>query len=198
MTPAAAALVLIFVGLSGIHWYWAFGGKLSVAGVPEVGGRPVFTPGPVTTVAVATLLMVAAFVSASQAELLGLERSGASRVGVASLAVLFLLRAVGDLRLVGFFKSVRRTPFGRMDTWVYSPLCVVVFVFLQNFRATLIPLLAVPVSLIGALVAFPLLGFSINTLSLLGLVLAIGTVVDDAIVVVEAVSAKIESGHAAP
>ena len=52
-------------------------------------------------------------------------------------------------------------------------------VFLQNFRATLIPLLTVPVSLIGALVAFPVLGFSINTLSLLGLVLAIGTVVDD-------------------
>jgi HAE1 family hydrophobic/amphiphilic exporter-1 len=71
---------------------------------------------------------------------------------------------------------------------------LVVFIFLQNFRATLIPLLTVPVSLIGALIAFPLLGFSINTLSLLGLVLAIGTVVDDAIVVVEAVSAKIESG----
>ena len=71
---------------------------------------------------------------------------------------------------------------------------LVVFVFLQNFRATLIPLLTVPVSLIGALIAFPLLGFSINTLSLLGLVLAIGTVVDDAIVVVEAVSAKIEAG----
>jgi HAE1 family hydrophobic/amphiphilic exporter-1 len=71
---------------------------------------------------------------------------------------------------------------------------LVVFVFLQNFRATLIPLLTVPVSLIGALIAFPMLGFSINTLSLLGLVLAIGTVVDDAIVVVEAVSAKIESG----
>ncbi|MHC4452840.1 MAG: efflux RND transporter permease subunit, partial [Planctomycetota bacterium] len=71
---------------------------------------------------------------------------------------------------------------------------LVVFIFLQNFRATLIPLLTVPVSLIGALVAFPILGFSINTLTLLGLVLAIGTVVDDAIVVVEAVMAKIESG----
>jgi len=71
---------------------------------------------------------------------------------------------------------------------------LVVFIFLQNFRATLIPLVTVPVSLIGALIAFPMLGFSINTLSLLGLVLAIGTVVDDAIVVVEAVSAKIEAG----
>jgi HAE1 family hydrophobic/amphiphilic exporter-1 len=71
---------------------------------------------------------------------------------------------------------------------------LVVFIFLQNFRATLIPTIAVPVSLIGAFAVFPLLGFSINTLSLLGLVLAIGIVVDDAIVVVESVSSKIEGG----
>lgn len=73
---------------------------------------------------------------------------------------------------------------------------LVVFIFLQNFRATLIPTLTVPVSLIGTLAVFPLLGFSINTLSLLGLVLAIGIVVDDAIVVVELVGAKIEKGMA--
>jgi HAE1 family hydrophobic/amphiphilic exporter-1 len=71
---------------------------------------------------------------------------------------------------------------------------VVVFVFLQNWRATLIPLLTVPVSLIGAFIFFPLFGFSINVLSLLGLVLAIGIVVDDAIVVVEAVMHHIEHG----
>ena len=71
---------------------------------------------------------------------------------------------------------------------------LVVFVFLQSFRSTLIPTLTVPVSLIGAFAVFPLLGFSINTLSLLGLVLAIGLVVDDAIVVVEAVSTKIAEG----
>jgi HAE1 family hydrophobic/amphiphilic exporter-1 len=71
---------------------------------------------------------------------------------------------------------------------------LVVFVFLQNWRATLIPLLAVPVSLIGTFLVFPLLGFSINTLSLFGLVLAIGLVVDDAIVVVEAVEHHIEEG----
>ena len=71
---------------------------------------------------------------------------------------------------------------------------LVVFVFLQNWRATLIPLITVPVSLIGTIAVFPLLGFSINTLSLLGLVLAIGIVVDDAIVVVEAVIHHIEKG----
>ena len=71
---------------------------------------------------------------------------------------------------------------------------IVVFIFLQGWRATLIPLIAVPVSLIGAFLVFPILGFSINTLSLLGLVLAIGLVVDDAIVVVEAVEVGIEHG----
>jgi len=71
---------------------------------------------------------------------------------------------------------------------------LVVFVFLQGWRATLIPMIAVPVSLIGAFLVFPMLGFSINTLSLLGLVLAIGIVVDDAIVVVEATEVGIENG----
>ena len=71
---------------------------------------------------------------------------------------------------------------------------IVVYIFLQGWRATLIPLLAVPVSLVGTFVFFPLFGFSINTLSLFGLVLAIGLVVDDAIVVVEAVERHIEEG----
>src|SRR5262250_1321172 len=71
---------------------------------------------------------------------------------------------------------------------------LVVYIFLQGWRATLIPLLAVPVSLVGTFVVFPSLGFSINTLSLFGLVLAIGLVVDDAIVVVEAVELHIEEG----
>src|ERR1700720_3993803 len=73
---------------------------------------------------------------------------------------------------------------------------IVVFVFLQGWRATLIPLLAVPVSLVGTFIFFPLFGFSVNTLSLFGLVLAIGLVVDDAIVVVEAVEHHIEEGMA--
>ncbi|MDR3435977.1 efflux RND transporter permease subunit, partial [Telmatospirillum sp.] len=73
---------------------------------------------------------------------------------------------------------------------------IVVFVFLQGWRASLIPLLAVPVSLIGTFAFFPLFGFSLNTLSLFGLVLAIGLVVDDAIVVVEATERHIEEGMA--
>jgi hydrophobic/amphiphilic exporter-1 (mainly G- bacteria), HAE1 family len=73
-------------------------------------------------------------------------------------------------------------------------VALVVFLFLQSWRATLIPLIAVPVSLVGTFAVFPMLGFSVNTLSLFGLVLAIGLVVDDAIVVVEAVERHIEEG----
>ena len=71
---------------------------------------------------------------------------------------------------------------------------LVVFIFIQDWRAALIPTIAIPVSLIGAFIVFPIIGFTINVLSLLGLVLAIGIVVDDAIVVVEAVQNNIESG----
>ena len=72
---------------------------------------------------------------------------------------------------------------------------LVVFVFLQNWRATLIPILTIPVSLVGAFMFFPMVGFTTNTLSLLGLVLAVGLVVDVAIVVVEAIESKIEQGR---
>ena len=71
---------------------------------------------------------------------------------------------------------------------------VVVYIFLQSFRATIIPMLTVPVSLLGVFIIFPMLGFSVNTLTMFGLVLAIGIVVDDAIVVVEAVQHHIEHG----
>src|SRR3989454_6007239 len=83
-----------------------------------------------------------------------------------------------------------------VETLVIAILLVifVIYIFLQDWRATLIPLLAVPVSLVGTFVFFPLFGFSINTLSMFGLVLAIGLVVDDAIVVVEGVQRHIEEG----
>jgi HAE1 family hydrophobic/amphiphilic exporter-1 len=85
-----------------------------------------------------------------------------------------------------------------VETLVIALMLViaVVYLFLQGWRATLIPLLAVPVSLVGTFLVFPLFGFSINTLSLFGLVLAIGLVVDDAIVVVESVERHIEDGMA--
>ena len=83
-----------------------------------------------------------------------------------------------------------------MKTFVEALILVtiVVFVFLQNIRATIIPLITIPISLVGTFIFFPVLGFSINTLSMFGLVLAIGIVVDDAIVVVEAVIHHLEHG----
>jgi len=75
-----------------------------------------------------------------------------------------------------------------------SLVILVVYIFLQGWRPTIIPLMAVPVSLVGTFILFPVLGFSINTLSLFGLVLAIGLVVDDAIIVVEAAERLIETG----
>ena len=85
-----------------------------------------------------------------------------------------------------------------LKTFVEALILVtlVVFIFLQNIRATIIPLITIPVSLIGTFIFFPLLGFSLNTLSMFGLVLAIGIVVDDAIVVVEAVIHHLEHGLA--
>jgi hydrophobic/amphiphilic exporter-1 (mainly G- bacteria), HAE1 family len=93
------------------------------------------------------------------------------------------------LAITAGIKEIEHTLFEAL-----ALVIIVVFIFLQGWRATLIPLLAVPVSLIGTFMIFPLLGFSINTLSLFGLVLAIGLVVDDAIVVVEAVEHHIEHG----
>jgi HAE1 family hydrophobic/amphiphilic exporter-1 len=83
-----------------------------------------------------------------------------------------------------------------LKTFVEALILVtlVVFIFLQNIRATIIPLITIPVSLVGTFIFFPMLGFSLNTLSMFGLVLAIGIVVDDAIVVVEAVIHHLEHG----
>jgi len=92
--------------------------------------------------------------------------------------------------------AVQASIEGIVHTFVEALILVtlVVFIFLQNIRATIIPLITIPVSLIGTFIFFPMLGFSINTLSMFGLVLAIGIVVDDAIVVVEAVIHHLEHG----
>src|SRR2546427_8334132 len=106
-----------------------------------------------------------------------------------------------DMDYVVSLDTTRSVTEGMRDIVVTLVIAIalvtlVVYVFLQGWRATLIPMLAVPVSLVGTFVFFPLFGFSINTLSLFGLVLAIGLVVDDAIVVVEAVERHIEAGLA--
>jgi HAE1 family hydrophobic/amphiphilic exporter-1 len=123
----------------------------------------------------------------------GLELAGRVRDTMQNIAPRF----PGDLEYVISLDTTKPVSAGIREIVVtlfqaVALVILVVFIFLQNFRATLIPSLAVPVALIATFAVFPLLGFSINTLSLLGLVLAIGIVVDDAIVVVESVSEKME------
>ncbi|MFN0066053.1 MAG: efflux RND transporter permease subunit, partial [Limisphaerales bacterium] len=93
------------------------------------------------------------------------------------------------LPIVASMKEIEHTLFEAIVL-----VLIVVYVFLQSFRATIIPMLTVPVSLLGVFILFPVLGFSVNTLTMFGLVLAIGIVVDDAIVVVEAVQHHLEHG----
>jgi hydrophobic/amphiphilic exporter-1 (mainly G- bacteria), HAE1 family len=125
----------------------------------------------------------------------------AAAAGVKKLMTQMKQRFPEDLDFVVALDTTKSVTEGMKDI-VFTLLIalvlviLVVYLFLQGWRATLIPLLAVPVSLVGTFVLFPLFGFSINTLSLFGLVLAIGLVVDDAIVVVEGVERHIEDGLA--
>jgi hydrophobic/amphiphilic exporter-1 (mainly G- bacteria), HAE1 family len=119
--------------------------------------------------------------------------------GVRALMEKMKQRFPDDLDYVVSLDTTRAVTEGMkeiVETLLIALLLVilVVYLFLQSLRATLIPLLAVPVSLVGTFILFPVFGFSINTLSLFGLVLAIGLVVDDAIVVVEGVERHIEEG----
>ncbi len=124
MTAFALASVLAF--LSGLHIYWALGGRWGWgAAIPQVDGRPAFTPSRFATLLVALGLAAAAA--------LPLVRAGALPFAVAPwlsqwsavfLAFIFFIRAVGDFRLVGFFKRVRGTPFAIWDTRLFSPLCL--------------------------------------------------------------------------
>jgi len=119
----------------------------------------------------------------------GLKKTMAELKGRFPADLDYLIALDTTLPVTEGIKDILKTLFEAMIL-----VTLVVFLFLQNWRATLIPMIAVPVSLIGTFAVFPMLGFSINTLSLFGLVLAIGLVVDDAIVVVEAVEHHIEEG----
>lgn len=133
--PIAIALVTVLSALAVLHIAWALGSQRGfTAAIPEIDGEPAFRPGRGMTLAVAALLLVAAALCAWQGGLLGFIPSRLSTVGAWMLAMLFAVRAVGDFRLVGFFKRVQGTRFARMDTRVYSPLCAVIAV-LAGFLA---------------------------------------------------------------
>lgn len=119
-----------FAVLSLFHLYWAAGGRFgSGATVPTVGVRRAFNPSPLGTVLVATGLLIAMFTILGQLGLLGESiPKWVFRWGTCGIALVFFLRAVGEFRLVGFFKRASDTPFAYWDTWLFSPLCLVIAV----------------------------------------------------------------------
>lgn len=127
LTTMLLALFLsaLFLLLGSLHVYWAFGGKMGLASaIPEISGEAAFRPGPGMTLAVALVLFgfgVLALLLWQVAEApLWLRLGGWLAAGV------FALRAIGDFRYVGFFKKVRHTDFGYMDSRLYSPLCLLI------------------------------------------------------------------------
>lgn len=120
-------LAAVFALLGLLHLYWAIGGRTErVAAIPEVDGARVFTPSPLGTFAVALALLTCAWLVAGLSGWIAMPISPvAARWSAFATALLFLARAIGDFRLVGFFKRVRDTAFARQDTALYSPLCLV-------------------------------------------------------------------------
>ncbi len=109
-------LATILATLSLLHAYWALGGRWGVAvTIPVVDGRRAFNPGPLATWLVCGLLAVGVALVMCR-----------SRMGLWGLAAAFLLRAIGEFRMAGFFKSITDTEFARWDTWLYSPLCLLI------------------------------------------------------------------------
>ena len=119
-----AATTLALIAL--VHVYWALGGRIAKsAALPEVDGRPTFTPrGPMTLLVAAALLLAALLVAVTGGVLeVPLPRSG-RRALTFGLALVFVARAIGDFRLVGFFKRVKGSRFARLDSRFYAPLCL--------------------------------------------------------------------------
>ena len=117
---------LIFTVLGLWHLYWASGGSLAKdIAIPEINNKPAFVPSNAATVVVGVALLCFAFLIAATAGFVTVPVSSLvlSRLSF-SLAFVLLARAIGEFRLVGFFKRVRGTRFARLDTLVYSPLCL--------------------------------------------------------------------------
>jgi hypothetical protein len=131
---------IIFLLISAMHFYWAIGsffGKNSKSGsavIPEVNGKPLFVPSIFATFVVAIgLFLFAKISSIGLLNFWGLENSGPIKhYGNLFIALIFLIRALGDFRYVGFFKKVRNSNFAKNDTQYFTPLCIVIS-FLATF-----------------------------------------------------------------
>jgi hypothetical protein len=127
-TVITIALMAIFIALGLLHVHWVFGGSSGrIASVPSVNGKPLFTPSPVGTLLVAVCLFLAAVVMAGVAGWLGaaVPRT-VFRLLTLGISVVFLLRAVGDWRNVGFFQRRSESAFAYWDVRLYSPLCLLI------------------------------------------------------------------------
>jgi hypothetical protein len=122
----AIPLTGILGGLFLLHAYWALGGRWGSAyTVPTVNGRRIFDPSPLATWLVCGLLGLAVILIMGKAGWIGASPFPALfDVGVWMLGLVLILRAIGNLRTFGFFKTITGTPFAEWDTWLYSPLCV--------------------------------------------------------------------------
>jgi hypothetical protein len=126
MIVLACVVALAFAGLAAIHVYWALGGRQGAdAAIPEAEGKLLFRPGPAVTLVVAGLLSLAAAMVLQRA---GVGPSVAPRVinryGTWAVAIMLIVRAIGDFNYVGFFKQRRGTRFALLDTRFYSPLAL--------------------------------------------------------------------------
>jgi hypothetical protein len=124
----AIPLTVILAGLSLLHAYWALGGRWGSAyTVPTINGQRTFDPSPLATWVVSGLLALAVIIVIGKSGWVAPgPLSALFQVGVWCLGLVFLLRAVGNLRTFGFFKVVKGTPFADWDTWFYSPLCLLI------------------------------------------------------------------------
>ena len=129
MTTAVIAATLL-VAAGAAHVVWAAGGRIGMAAaIPQVDGRPLFAPGRVTTFAVAlALFSLAALLLWREGLILLPLPFVIARVGVPLMALVFIARAIGDFRYVGWRKRVRGTSFARLDDLLYAPLCAVLAV----------------------------------------------------------------------
>lgn len=125
----AILLAAIFTAIALLHLYWALGGSTSgMAAIPTVGGKQAFTPSAFSTVLVAVAFVMATLAVLGQAGFLGqFIPHWIFRVGTFGIAIIFLARAIGEFKLVGFFKQASDSSFAYWDTWFYSPLCLAIF-----------------------------------------------------------------------
>ncbi|MEQ1764000.1 MAG: DUF3995 domain-containing protein [Pyrinomonadaceae bacterium] len=122
----ALLLALIFAVLGLLHFYWAAGGSLGGGtAIPSLAGEKIFTPSAFASATVGILLLLGTYAFVGRIGYLTFGFPGwLFRFGTAVISLLFLLRAIGEFRYVGFFKSIRDTEFAARDSYLFSPLCL--------------------------------------------------------------------------